>query len=255
MSRFHSITPPDLSEWFVKPEEKDKFVPAEWVLPFEWVAMFVYTHMTAEFCGYNRYDSEKECPKILQIGCAQGGDAVSIAKILKLPMINGKLHIIDWFKGNLTVDKEEEWAYNEENPENWKSHLWSEAKKFKVDDIITVFEGDSREVIHQMQDNYYDMVFIDGGHEYSIVKSDIENGYKKLKSGGIMVLDDVSGNDDLYEKYDLKNAPSEIIEVDTYRCEDGSVFHAGVIKAVREFFKENIIRIPSFHKAYHFKKL
>ena len=28
---------------------------------------------------------------------------------------------------------------------------------------ITIFEGDSREVIHQMEDNYYDIVFIDGG--------------------------------------------------------------------------------------------
>ena len=31
-------------------------------------------------------------------------------------MINGELHVIDWFKGNLTVDKEEEWSYNEDNP-------------------------------------------------------------------------------------------------------------------------------------------
>ncbi len=210
--------------------------------------------MTANFCGYNGYDSERERPKILQIGCAQGGDAVEIAKVLKLPMINGQLHIIDWFKGNLTVDKEEEWAYNESNPDSWKSHLWSEARKFKVDDIITVYEGDSREMIHQMKDDYYDMVFIDGGHEYSIVKSDIENGYKKLKSGGVMILDDLSGDDNFYEKYNLKNAPDEVIEVDTYRCENGSVFHAGVMKVVREFFGEDIIRIHSHDKAYHFKK-
>lgn len=254
MNRFHAISPLDFSEWFVLPEERNTFIPSEWVLPFPWISMFVYTHMTATFPRYNGDNDLAELPTVLQIGCAQGGDAIEIAKVLKLPMINGKLHIIDWFKGNLTVDKEEEWAYNEENAENWKSHLWSEAKKFKVDDIITVFEGDSREVIHQMQDNYYDMVFIDGGHEYSIVKSDIENGYKKLKSGGVMVLDDVSGNDDLYEKYDLKNASDAMIELDTYECEDGVLFHAGVIKAVREFFGNDIIKIKSHHKAYHFKK-
>jgi len=254
MNRFHTIIPPDISDWFVKEEEKDTFTPSDWVLPFQWIAMFVYTHMSAEFCGYNKHDSEKDCPKILQIGCAQGSDAVAIAKILKLPMINGKLHVIDWFKGNLTVDTQEEWAYNENNSESWKSHLWSEAKKFKVDDIITVFEGDSREVIHHMKDEYYDMVFIDGGHEYSIVKSDIENGYKKLKPGGIMVLDDVSGEDDFYEKYNLQDAPNEVIEVDTYQFDDGSMFHAGVIKAVKEFFGSDIIRIRHHHKAYHFKK-
>lgn len=254
MSRFHSISPLDFSEWFVQPEEQNTFVPSEWVLPFPWISMFVYTHMIATFPKYNGDDDSAELPKVLQIGCAQGGDAVEIAKVLKLPMINGKLHIIDWFKGNLTVDKKEVWSYNQNNVEHWKSHLWSEAKKFKVDDIITVFEGDSRQVIHQMQDDYYDMIFIDGGHEYSIVKSDIEYGYKKLKSGGVMVLDDVSGDDSLYEKYDLKNAPDTVIEFDTYECEDGATFHLGVMKAVREFFGDDIIRIKSHNKAYHFKK-
>jgi hypothetical protein len=254
MSRFHKITPLDFSEWFVTEEERHTFSPSEWVLPFPWISMFVYTHMKANFCGYNEFDNQQERPKILQIGCAQGGDAVEIAKVLKLPMINGELHVIDWFKGNLTVDKEEEWAFSPNNVDYWKSHLWSEAKKFKVDDIITVFEGDSRQVIHQMKDDYYDMVFIDGGHEYSIAKSDIENGYNKLKRGGVMVLDDLSGDDSFYEKYDLKNAPDKIIESDTYRFEDGSRFHAGVMKVVREFFGDDIIRIRSHDKAYHIKK-
>jgi hypothetical protein len=254
MSRFHKIEPLDFSEWFISPDEQDTFTPSEWILPFPWISMFVYTHMKATFPGYNGYDNPEELPKVLQIGCAQGADAVEIAKVLKLPMINGKLHIIDWFRGNLTVSKDEDWGYDESKPEAWKSHLWSEAKKFKVDDIITVFEGDSRKVIYEMQDDYYDMVFIDGGHEYNIVKSDIENGYKKLKSGGVMILDDVSGHDDFYEKYDLKNAPDEIIESDTYTFENGIRFHAGVVKAVREFFGNDIIRMYSHDKAYHFKK-
>ena len=75
------------------------------------------------------------------------------AKILKLPHINGELHVIDWFMGNLTVDSNEEWAYNEENPKTWKAHLWNEAEKFNVKDRITVFEGDSRKMIHNILDN------------------------------------------------------------------------------------------------------
>lgn len=253
MSRFHQLTPLDFSEWFVRSDEKDTFIPSEWVLPFPWISMFVYTHIRANFHGYNDGDPFGHYPKILQIGCAQGGDAVEIAKVLKLPMINGKLHVIDWFKGNLTVE-EEDWTYNENNVEEWKSHLWTEAKKFKVDDIITVFEGDSREMIHQMQDDYYDMVFIDGGHEYSIVKSDIENGYNKLKHGGIMILDDVSDKPGYYEYYNLKNAPNEVIEKDTYTFEDGTSFHVGVAKVVNEFFGNDIIRVPYHHKAYHIKR-
>ena len=164
-----------MSEWFVTEKEKEQFHPNHWNLPLPWISAFIYTHIQAHFWNYTSDNNEeKNRPRVLQIGCAQGWDAVEIAKILKLPMINGELHVIDWFKGNLTVDKEEEWAYNEDNPTHWKNHLWSEAEKFNVKDRITVFEGDSRKMIHNMLDNYYDIVFIDGGHEYDIVKSDVE---------------------------------------------------------------------------------
>ena len=164
-----------MSEWFVTETEKETFHPNDWNMPIPWISSFIFTHIKSEFWGYENEAGDgvsnyTDRPKVLQIGCAQGWDAVENAKILKLPSINGELHIIDWFKGNLTVDVEEEWYYNENNPSEWKSHLWSEAKKFKVDDIITVFEGDSRKMIHNVMDNGYDFIFIDGGHEYDKVK-------------------------------------------------------------------------------------
>jgi len=251
MSRFKTIDPLDMSEFFVRKDEELTFNTDDWNLPIPWIAMFVYTHVTAHFWGYN--DSEPyHQPRVLQIGCAQGGDAVDIAKVLKLPMINGELHVIDWFKGNLTVDEEEEWYYREENAPLWKAHLWSEAEKFDVKDRITVFEGDSREMIHKVKDNYYDIIFIDGGHEYDIVKSDVENGYKKLKDGGIMVFDDFSGGPDAYHHFDIKNATEEMIEKDTWSF-DGQNIHVGVIKAVHEFLDGNYIVCGSHDKAYHIK--
>ena len=253
MSRFKKISPLDMSEYFVTKSEKGTFHPNDWNMPLPWISMFIFTHISGNFWGYGDNPSSiKERPRVLQIGCAQGWDAVENAKILKLPYINGELHIIDWFKGNLTIDKDEEWAYDENNPETWKAHLWSEAKKFKVDDIITVFEGDSREQIHNVQSNYYDIVFIDGGHEYDIVKSDVENGYNKLKDGGIMVFDDFSGGKDAYEKYDMKNTTEEMLKNDTYSFGDTKI-HVGVVKAVHEFFDGNYIVCESHDKAYHIK--
>jgi hypothetical protein len=251
MSRFKMIPPLDMSEYFVTANERKTFHPNDWNLPLPWISTFIYTHLVAHFWGVDDNNIDNK-PKVLQIGCAQGWDAVENAKILKLPMINGELHIIDWFKGNLTVNIEEEWAYNENNPETWKAHLWSEAKKFKVDDIITVFEGDSREQIHNVESNYYDIIFIDGGHEYDIVKSDVENGYNKLKDGGIMVFDDFSGGPDAYEKYDIKNATSEMLKNDTYSF-NGELIHCGVVKAVHEFLNGNYIVCGSHDKAYHIK--
>ena len=191
-------------------------------------------------------------PRVLQIGCAQGGDAVDIAQVLKLPMINGELHIIDWFKGNLTVDEEEEWYYREENAPIWRAHLESEAKKLNVEDRITIFEGDSREMIHKVKDGYYDFVFIDGGHEYDIVKSDIENGYKKLKPGGVLVLDDFTGGKDVYDRLNIKNATEEKLQKDTWDF-NGEIIHVGVVKAVHEFLNGNYILCESHDKAYHIK--
>ena len=100
-----------MSEWFVTEKEKEQFHPNDWNLPLPWISAFIYTHIQAHFWNYTSDNNEeKNRPRVLQIGCAQGWDAVEIAKILKLPMINGELHVIDWFKGNLTVDKEEEWS-------------------------------------------------------------------------------------------------------------------------------------------------
>ena len=253
MDRFKKVSPLDMSEFFVRDEELDIFHPNHWNMPIPWISTFIFTHCSAQFWGYgdgstNPYDR----PRVLQIGCAQGGDAVENAKILKLPHINGELHVIDWFKGNLTVDEEEEWFYREENAPLWRNHLESEAEKFNVLDRITIFEGDSREMIHKVKDNYYDIVFIDGGHEYNIVKSDIENGFKKLKPNGIMVLDDFSGGADAYNRFDIKNATSEMLEKDTWSF-NGVTIHVGVVKAAHEFFDGNYITCGSHDKIYHIK--
>jgi hypothetical protein len=254
MNRFHQIIPPSFYEYFVNESEKDSFNPSDWILPYPWISMFIYTHIKSNFWGYSKNVINEEQPRVLQIGCAQGADSVSIANVLKLPMINGHLDIVDWFKGNLTVDKSEEWSYDENNVNLWKSHLFNEAKKFDVDDIITIHEGDSRDIVPLLQNNFYDIVFIDGGHEHNIVKSDIYHGYQKLKSGGIMILDDVSADFSAYHKYDLKNATDDILEVDTFTFSDGNHFHAGVVKAFYEFFGNDHIFIKSHHKAYHIKK-
>lgn len=253
MDRFKLITPLDMSEFFVRDEELDIFHPGDWNMPLPWITTFIFTHCTGNFWGYldfnkNPYDR----PRVLQIGCAQGGDAVENAKILKMPHINGELHVIDWFKGNLTVNEEEEWFYREENAPIWRNHLESEAQKFGVMDRITIFEGDSREMIHKVKDNYYDIVFIDGGHEYDIVKSDIEHGYKKLKPNGIMVLDDFSGGPDAYKQFDIQNATPEMLEKDTWSF-NGQLIHVGVVKATHEFFNGNYIVCGSHDKVYHMK--
>ena len=67
-----------------------------------------------------------------------------------------------------------------------------------------------------------------------------------------MVFDDFSGGPDAYEKYDRKNATSEMLKNDTYSF-NGELIHVGVVKAVHEFFDGNYIVCGSHDKAYHIK--
>jgi len=78
-----------------------------------------------------------------------------------------------------------------------------------VKDYIKVLSMSSIEASKQFDDNYLDFVFIDAGHEYEEVKSDIDAWYPKLKKSGI-----IAGHD--------------------YTDE-----FPGVIKAVNEFCKKH----------------
>jgi predicted O-methyltransferase YrrM len=78
----------------------------------------------------------------------------------------------------------------------------------EVFDYITPIRSDSIRAASHFENNYFDFIFIDGNHEYEIVRKDIETWFLKLKTDGIIAGDD----------YDP--------------C------HGGVIKAVDEIFGE-----------------
>lgn len=70
--------------------------------------------------------------------------------------------------------------------------------------------GDSSSHMSRMPDNYFDMVYIDGDHEYEGVVKDIEATLPKMKPGGAIIFND----------YNVWSATS--------------MFHCGVARAVHE---------------------
>lgn len=60
---------------------------------------------------------------------------------------------------------------------------------------LKIIEGNS---LHLLNDDFFssefpnglDYIFVDGGHEYNEAYSDIENSFKFLSDGGIMIIDD-----------------------------------------------------------------
>ena len=57
-------------------------------------------------------------------------------------------------------------------------------------DKITVCRGFSNEKIPTFEDEFFDMIYIDGNHEPEYVLEDAVLSFRKLKKGGWMVFDD-----------------------------------------------------------------
>ena len=199
-------------------------------------------------------------PLIVQVGVGIGHDTCELTDLIKRKYYNGKLIAIDWFQGNITVDGEE-WVDNhnftdnkEKVDERYQSVIKILENKGKEDDnyqydpfeVTTLVKGNSHEELDKLEDESVDILFIDGGHEYSCVKKDIEIGLKKIKPGGYICGDDYSGD---YHINKIDEVSEEDLEKDhidgkayiAIQANDGLYhncphIHAGVIKGVYDFF-------------------
>jgi predicted O-methyltransferase YrrM len=57
-------------------------------------------------------------------------------------------------------------------------------------DRVTVCRGYSNNEIPKFQDNFFDIIYIDGNHENEYVLEDAVLSFRKLKKGGILIFDD-----------------------------------------------------------------
>lgn len=66
---------------------------------------------------------------------------------------------------------------------------------------IKVIRGYSNNEVPKLEDNYFDIIYIDGNHEPEYVLEDAVLAFRKLKSGGYMIFDDYGwGGPDLTQK-------------------------------------------------------
>ena len=100
-------------------------------------------------------------------------------------------------------------------------------------DIIYPIKGFSNRILPLLHQASFDMIYIDGDHSYSGIKSDLAHSTGILREGGILCGDDfdISIHDvdrDFAEKYKEVNA---VVDPKTKE-----VYHPGVCLAVSEFF-------------------
>lgn len=97
-----------------------------------------------------------------------------------------KFYAIDYFKGN------DFWGRNTFT-ENKLSHEEYIKLQFKTEiekDIFHIKKGLSWDVLNNFEDNFFDYVYLDAGHDYESVKKDIAILLKKIKNGGIIQFND-----------------------------------------------------------------
>lgn len=57
-------------------------------------------------------------------------------------------------------------------------------KHFEENKNVYIHKGYSQNILNQFDDEYFDMIYIDGDHSYNGVKNDLNLSYQKIKTGG-----------------------------------------------------------------------
>jgi hypothetical protein len=125
--------------------------------------------------------------KFLEIGVYKGR-VLSLIQVLS-NLLNKNVQI--WGITPLSVDGDKYSGYDNVDYLNAiKSSFINSNVSFENTQIIKGYSQDD-DIINQAKENMcYDIIFIDGCHDYEVVCLDIKNYSKMLKTGGFLVLDD-----------------------------------------------------------------
>lgn len=176
---------------------------------------------------------------VLEIGVYAGQNTIFLAKILKKLKINFNITCVDpWRSYNITHDKPFNFYYKKFNDGldygKVLNLLKYNLKSFGIEKNIKIIKKNSKSFFKNNK-QIFDLIFIDGSHNYKDVLFDIKYSKKILKDGGIIVGDDyeVKSSDVHYNV--LKNLPKNHKDI-SFQCKQNRSFHPGVTKAVYELF-------------------
>jgi predicted O-methyltransferase YrrM len=118
----------------------------------------------------------------LEIGAFYGANVVSVAEsYAKHPW--SKIYVIDPWE-----TYEDYHEYEELNWGNVYKSFTENTKHFK--DKLDVTRGYSYDELPKFQNDFFDIIYIDGNHDYAYVLADAILSFAKLKVGGVMIFDD-----------------------------------------------------------------
>lgn len=137
----------------------------------------------------NPEDYENKEIKYLEIGVFYGANIIYFAHTYgKHP--ETKLYCIDPFE-----DYDEYDEYKNNQSEHYKTFI-ENVNNNNLNNKIILKRGYSNIEIPKFDDNYFDIIYIDGNHEPEYVLEDAVLSFRKLRIGGIMIFDDYFFNRD-----------------------------------------------------------
>ena len=146
------------------------------------------------FNHVNVNDYKDKPIKYLEIGTFYGANILSVATTYGLHN-DSKLYCIDPWE-----DYAEYPEYKNEQPIIYKTFI-DNIENSGVKDKIIINRGYSNNKIPSYEDNFFDIIYIDGNHEPEYVLEDAVLSFRKLKINGIMIFDDYGwGGPDLTKR-------------------------------------------------------
>jgi len=132
--------------------------------------------------------------KYLEIGAFHGANVISVAKTYGAHA-DSKLYCVDpWqdYEDYPEYKNEQQTIYN-----RFLNNIEISGEKQK----IIVQRGFSNVELPKFEDEYFDIIYIDGNHEPEYVLEDAVLSFRKLKKGGILIFDDYGwGGPDLTQR-------------------------------------------------------
>jgi Methyltransferase domain len=121
----------------------------------------------------------------LEIGCADGGNAILVSKSY-CHHPDSKVYCVDpW------IDYEEYPEYKGRQEAGWKKFNQNIQTCADVNKFI-IHRGFSHDIVPTFPDNFFDLIFVDGNHETEYVYRDGLMSLEKVKVGGYIIFDDYS---------------------------------------------------------------
>ena len=119
----------------------------------------------------------------LEIGVLTGNNTLRVLSTFCTHK-DSKLYCVDpW------IDYDEYTEYKNQQTKNYADFLFNITNSGSAEKYV-IKRGFSEDIVPKFEDNFFDLIFIDGNHETEFVYKDGIMSLQKLKPGGYMIFDD-----------------------------------------------------------------